>query len=122
MSVPARARIVELRIEMLRARSQARQKRLEDALSLPPTGPRRAARRLRRIKRALRVVDRRQAAVKTREALLKVYEEHLAGVQKILNDAADKASRAGGTSETPDGGRKATNAGEKSPPQRPLKL
>ena len=121
MSVPARSRILELRVEMLRARSQARQKRLEDVLSQPPAGPRRAARRLRRVKRALRVVDRRQVAVKTREALLKVYEEHLAGMQKILNDAAEKASRAASASEKPDGDTKA-DGGPKSPSHRSLKL
>lgn len=115
MSVPARARVLELRVEMLRARSQARQKRLEDMLSQPPAGPRRAARRLRWTKRALRIVDRRQAAVKSREALLKVYEEHLAGVQKILSDAAEKAARAATTSETPEG--TSTSA-----PHKPLKL
>jgi hypothetical protein len=113
MSIPARSRVLELRVEMLRARSQARQKRLEDMLSQPPGAPRRAARRLRRVKRALLMVDRRQAAVKTREALLKVYEDHLAGVQKILNEAVEKASRA--ASETPD-------VGPKSPPPRSLKL
>ena len=115
MSVPARSRVLELRVEMLRARSQTRQKRLEDMLSQPPAGPRRAALRLRRVKRALRMVDRRQAAVKTREALLKVYEDHLTGVQKILNDAAEKASRAASTSETLEGA--STGASHK-----PLKL
>jgi len=115
MSVPARSRVLELRVEMLRARSQARQKRLEDMLSHPPAGPRRAALRLRRVKRALRMVDRRQTAVKTREALLKVYEDHLAGVQKILNDAAEKASRAATTSEIVEGA--STGASHK-----PLKL
>jgi hypothetical protein len=118
MSVPARSRVLELRVEMLRARSQARQRRLQDILSQPPTGPRRAARRLWRVKRALRMVERRRAAVETREALLKVYEDHLAGVQKILNEAAEKASRAASASETPDGELKAPDAG----PKRPLKL
>jgi len=83
-------------------------------LSQPPAGPRRAGRRLRRGKRALRVVDRRQVAVKTREALLKVYEEHLAGVQKILNDAAEKASQAASVSEKFD-------RNPKPQPQRQLK-
>jgi hypothetical protein len=114
MSVPARSRVLELRVEMLRARSQARQKRLEDMLSQPPAGPRRAALRLRRVKRALRKVDRRHAAVKTREALLKVYEDHLAGVQRILTNAAEKASQAANESEKSDGS-------AKSPSHRSLK-
>jgi hypothetical protein len=114
MSVPARSRILELRVEMLRARSQARQKRLEDVLSQPPAGPRRAARRLRRVKRALRMVDRRQATVKTREALLKVYKDHLAGVQRILTNAAEKASQAASASGKSDGN-------PKPQPQRQMK-
>jgi hypothetical protein len=60
------------------------------------------------------MVDRRQATVKTREALLKVYGDHLAGVQKILNNAAEKASQAASASGKSDGN-------PKSQPQRQLK-
>jgi hypothetical protein len=58
-------------------------------------------------------VDRRLDAVQTREALLKVYEDHLTGMQKILNEAAEKASPA---AETPDGELKGAG------PKRSLKL
>jgi hypothetical protein len=79
MSAAARSRLLELRLEMRKVRSQAKLKWLEQMLSLPAKGPREAARRQRWVKRALNAVARRQAAVKAREAAPVVYAQHLSG-------------------------------------------
>ena len=94
MSAATQARLLELRVEIWKARSQAKRKWLEGTLSQPAKGPRAAARRLRLVKRALRTVERRQALVRARDALLNVYAEHLSGIQKILSKAADDMSGA----------------------------
>jgi len=88
MSAATKARLLELRAEIWKARCQAKRKWLEGTLSQPAKGPRAAARRLRLVKRGLRVVERRLARVRARDALLNVYAEHLSGIQKILSKAA----------------------------------
>ena len=60
MSAATPSRLLELRVEIWKARSAAKRKWLEETLSQPAKSPRRAVRRLRRVKRALRVVERRQ--------------------------------------------------------------
>jgi hypothetical protein len=109
MSAATQSRRLELRVEVWKARSQAKQKWLEGTLSQPAKGPRRAARRLRWVRRTLRAVERRQAMVKARNALLNVYADHLSGVQRILSKAAEEMSGASelgkpGPGSLPQGG------------------
>jgi len=108
MSVSTQSRLLELRVELWRARSQAKQKWLEQTLSQPPRGPREAVRRARWVKRALYSVDRRQNRLRAREALLKVYGETLTGLERILNHAAEQMKSAGSevaaTGSTPQEG------------------
>lgn len=96
------SRLLDLRVELWKARSQAKQKYLERVLSERAKGPRDAERRLRWVKRALDAIVPREAAVKSREAWLKVYAEHLSGLRKILSCAAERISDNGEEPVKPD--------------------
>jgi hypothetical protein len=119
MSVSPQSRLLELRVELWKARSLAKLRWLEGALSEPAKGPRGLARRTRWVKRALRAIERRQVAVRVRIALLNTYGEHLNGLQRILARVADDLARAasaqpGSPPSPPDPGA----AGRGKPPTR----
>ena len=92
------SRLLELRVELWKARSRVKLNHLEQMLSAPSDGPRAAAWRSKWIKRAVKAVESREAALKSREAWLKVYAEHLNELKKKLGSVVEKAS---GNSEEP---------------------
>jgi len=81
--------ILELRVGLLKARAQAKQKWLEQMLSSAPRDAQEASRRNRWITRALMVVKRARTAVKYRAALLDAYAEHLSVLEMTLMGAAE---------------------------------
>jgi hypothetical protein len=82
--------ILELRVGLLKARAQAKQKWLEQMLSSPAREAQEASLRKRWITRALKVVKRARTAVKYRAALLDAYAEHLSVLEMTLMGAAEE--------------------------------
>ena len=102
MLVSNQTPLLELEAELWKARAQAKQKWLEQALSEPAENPRHALRRMRWIKRALRAVKRGQDEVRYRAALMDAYAEHLSVLEMILIGAAERKAGAGAKAETPE--------------------
>ena len=82
--------ILELRVGLMKARAQAKQKWVEQMLSLPARDAQEASRRRHWITRALKVVKGARAAVKYRAALLDAYAEHLSVLEMTLMGAAEE--------------------------------
>jgi hypothetical protein len=91
IDTPAR----ESRMDKLKARAQAKQKWLEQALAAPTTSPRHAAQRAAWIKRALDVVRRAQSAIKAQTQRVDAYAQHLSALEMTLMSAAEPKGKAG---------------------------
>ena len=81
---------VEKKAEIWKARAQAKQKWLEQALAEKTTSPRHAALRMAWIKRALRLVQRAQSTLKYRTRLVDAYAQHLNALEMTLMSEADE--------------------------------
>ena len=91
---------LETRAERWKARAQAKQKWLEQALAAPPKSPRQAAQRMAWIKRALKVVKRAQDTVKYRTQLVDAYAQHLNALEMtLMSEAEQKTNTKSSTSE-----------------------
>src|SRR5262245_25438363 len=85
---------LERQAQRWKARAQAKQKWLEQALAEPGKTPRDTARRRTWIEHALDAVRRRQARLKYRAALIDAYTEHLSVLEMTLLSAAEQNARA----------------------------
>ena len=82
--------LLELQTQLWKARSQAKQKRLERGLAQPTTSPDETERRTTWIKRALSTVKRGKAELTYHAALLDAYAEHLSVLEMTLIAAAEQ--------------------------------
>lgn len=91
---------LQTKTQLWKARAQAKQKWLEQALAEPSQSPQLAARRMTWIKRALKVVKRGQSAVKYHSELADAYAQHLSALEMTLMSAAEqRTSTASGESK-----------------------
>ena len=81
---------VEKKAEIWKARAQAKQKWLEQALAEKTTSPRHAALRMAWIKRALKVVQRAQSTIRYHTGLVDAYAQHLTALDMTLMSEADQ--------------------------------
>lgn len=102
MFVSGQTPLLELETELWKARAQAKQKWLEQALSEQVTDPRAAARRMKWIRRALGTVKRGQDEVRYRAALTDAYAEHLSVLEMILMGAAERKGVAADPASAPE--------------------
>jgi hypothetical protein len=87
---------LETRVEIWKARAQAKQRWLEQALSVPTTNRQQAARRKAWIKRALQVVKRAQSAIKYQTGLVDAYAQHLNALEMTLMSESEQKTNARG--------------------------
>ena len=85
-------RSVKAKTEIWKARAQAKQKWLEQALAEKTTSPRQAALRMVWIKQALKVVQRAQTTIKYHTGLVDAYAQHLNALEMTLMSEADEKS------------------------------
>ena len=87
----------ETRADKWKARAQAKQKWLEQALAVRPADSRQAAQRTAWIKRALDVVRRAQSSIKQQTQRVDAYAQHLNALEMTLMSAVEPKTKAGNT-------------------------
>ena len=81
---------LETRTQIWKARAQAKQKWLEQALAEPVKSRREAALRMAWIKRTLHAVKRGQSAIKFQTGLVDAYAQHLNALEMTLMSAVEQ--------------------------------
>jgi len=90
MVTSRKTRLLESRVEGVKARARAKQQWLERMLSTPAEAPGRIARRQHWIADALHRIKRAKAAAMYRASLLDAYTEHLSVLEMTLMRAAEE--------------------------------
>ena len=97
MPATAHAPLLDLQRQVWKARAQAKQKWLEQALAEPPRNPGDAERRKIWVKRALSLVKRAQTEITNEAALMDAYTEHLSVLEMSLIGAAEQMAKSENT-------------------------